>query len=106
MIYLQRVNIAMNNQAMMFNFGDYGFPEWVAVHPIEMQVIWEGVMSMFDHYTTNEIIEMSDKIEHKLIAHAWCNFDCDEDWVSHAVMLTAIQGWLGKEIAPHYIAEC
>jgi len=96
----------MNNRSFMFNFGEYGFPDWVAVHPIEMEVIWEGVLEMFEHYTQEEIKQMSDRIELNLVAHAWCNFPCDEQWVTNALLLTAIQGWMGKEIAPHYICEC
>lgn len=88
----------MLEEPVLVNFGRLGFPGWTPVHPIEMQVIWEGVLEMFETYTPAAIEIMTRKIEARLMCYAFGNRPMDEDWITNALMVTAIRGWQGKEI--------
>jgi hypothetical protein len=72
------------------------------VHPIEMQVIWDGVLEMFETYTPEAIETMTQQIETRLMCYAIGNLPINEDWVTNALMVVAIRGWQGHAI-PDFI---
>lgn len=88
----------MNYTQTLMNFGEYGYPSWCPISSIEMEVILAGVMEMFDAHTEQAIQEVYDRIRLQLLAEIWDNQIPTDDWITHAVMLTAIRGMQGKQI--------
>lgn len=80
-----------------FNFGDFGYPGWVPVTVLEMRIMWEGSQELIEDTTPNEIERLVEDLKYKLLKQAIYGF-IDEDWISRAVMVTAIEGHQGKPL--------
>ena len=82
----------------LFNFGDFGYPEWVPVSLLEMQIMWEGSQELITNCDYEHLERMLDELKYTLLKTA-IHDQVDEDWISRAVMVTAIEGHMGKPLS-------
>lgn len=98
MVVLFWLNISMPRASYaLFNFGELGYPGWVPVSYIEMQIMWEGSQELIADAGPNQIEQLVEELKYKLLKQAIYGL-VDEDWISHAVMITAIEGHQGKPL--------
>jgi hypothetical protein len=81
-----------------FNFGDFGHPEWIPVSLFEMQVMWAGSQELVEDCDVDHLERMLDELKLTLLKTA-IHDQVDAEWISRAVMVTAIEGHMGKPLS-------
>ena len=84
-------------EPVFFNFGELGHPGWTPVTCFEMQLILSGAQSMIDNYDHESVDFMIEKSHNELL-HKALNEGITEQWVSQALLLTALRGLRGDPV--------
>ena len=87
-----------------FNFGDLGYPEWVPMSRLEMQVIWEGAQDMMASHSPEAIAEAMCITRARLMLAA-ISGRVDPDWCSRALLCTAIDCYQQGQLPDYRLDE-
>lgn len=89
-----------STNAVLFNFSDLGYDRWCQIHPVEMDIIWHGAQDLIYANDENATRAMLALTKAKLIAKS-SKDDITEDWITTALLCTAIDGILDGKL-PRY----
>lgn len=80
-----------------FNFGNFGYPGWCPVTTFEARLMLQGAEDLIENNPKEACERMIYRTRRSLIDAA-INTGIDDQWVSQALLMTAMSGLLGHEI--------
>lgn len=88
------------DEHVWFNFEDLDYPHWLPVSQLEMQILWDGSHSLVNDHDRQAVLIMMDMTRQRLRRQARRG-SVNAEWLSTAVMLTAMAGRLGLPLRPY-----
>jgi hypothetical protein len=85
------------NTTVWFNFDRWGLPGWTPVHRFEMDIMLAGAEEMIAE-NSKETCDWYIRTRNEYLIHEANTSIITEDWVSHAVLLSALEGLMGYRI--------
>jgi len=82
---------------LWFNFGNLGYPGWTPVTTFESKLMLQGASDLIENNSREACEAMIFRSRRSLIDAA-TRTGVDEQWVSQALLCTAMTGLLGYEI--------
>jgi hypothetical protein len=82
---------------VLINFGHLGFPEFLPVEQLEMNLVWSAAERIFHTYAPASVEYLLVTTEAGLIDQA-TSLGITSDWISSATLTIALRGLRGEAI--------
>jgi len=81
-----------------FDFGELGRPGWEPIHPLELQIIWQGAQDIISAAESDPRRELATlgmiQGQRQQLLEEALQGRCTDTWVSRALLIAALQGHL------------